>query len=307
MQMLDTPLITSTLGLLDGDMRSRQMTDPATNNWGSDGALTLATVASLSSGYNLSKMMTEFTKWYTNGAYSLNHEKLMPGHTTRYALEEYLQAHDPYSSGGRGIHDNGSGALMRLTPVVLFLITQYGNEFYKDDAARLILHQVAGLTHNHPQGLIGAGLYGTFLSLLLTTRNVQDAAEEALAETYEYYSKHTIFANELPAFERLNRPAFVEMSIDALEANGYFISTIESVLWVMYHAVSYEDALTLTRGIAGQSHRILPLVGALAGMYFGVSQLPDYIKNIEKNNVAAQVLERALRSGNFIAQPAMNE
>ncbi len=75
----------------------------------------------------------------------------------------------------------------------------------------------------------------------------------------------------------------------------------------MYHTVSYEYALTLTRGIAGQSHRILPLVGALAGMYFGVSQLPDYIKNIEKNNVVAQVLERALRSGKFIAQPAMNE
>ena len=101
MTLPDNPLINSTLGLINGDLFAQKIIMGDGSQWGSDSSLTLATIASLSNGYILTDIMTQFSYWYTTGAYTADGAPQTAGDVTRLAIENFRQTQDPFTSGGR--------------------------------------------------------------------------------------------------------------------------------------------------------------------------------------------------------------
>ncbi|MCS8561002.1 ADP-ribosylglycohydrolase family protein [Weissella cibaria] len=299
MTLSDNPLINSTLGLINGDLFAQKIIMGDSSQWSSDSSLTLATIDSLSNGYILTDIMTQFTYWYTTGAYTADGAPQHAGDVTRMAIENFRQTQDPFTSGGRDESDNANGALLRITPVVLYLQATYGEDFIKDDPAMLTLHQVGGLTHNHPRSLIAIGLYAMLLNGLLSGMSLPAAFDFAISNSYEYYAKHAVFADELVAFEALNTPDFENMPIESLHASGYVVDTLAATIWVLLNSQNYEDALTLAAGLPGEPTRIMPLVGAVAGLMYHQAQLPTTWLNAHELTIVTRVLEKAEQSGRF--------
>lgn len=304
MTLPDNSLVNSTLGLINGDIFAQQLAGNTDDVWGADSALTLATIASLTHGYNLQDIMSKFEDWYVNGAYTANGKPQNIGRVSRLAFEHYRVNHDLYASGSRLATDNTNGALMRITPLVIYLEAQYGQDFVIDDPAMLILHQVSGLTHNHPRSLIAVGLYAMIINRLLSGHSLLEAIDAAIGMAYEYYANFSSFAAELPALERLNKPDFANMPIDDLISSEDIIKSLEAVIWVLVNSDSYQAALTLASQVAGDPSQILALVGAVAGIIYGHEQLPKSWLNDSEYAEIKQLLIDASDSGNFTLSEA---
>jgi len=281
MNLPDNPLVNSTLGLINGDLFAQKLKNGADMRWGSDSSLTLATIKSLSNGYFLTDIMTQFTYWYTTGAYTVDRTPQEVGTVTKRAIEKFQKHQDPFTSGGLYEEDNANGALLRITPVVLYLRSQYGENFIHNDPAMLILHQTGGLTHNHPRSLIALGCYAMFLNGIFSGLSLPGALESALSSTYEYYSKHAIFASELSALASLNTPDFENTPMIDIKTTGYVVDTLTATIWVLLNSHTYVEAVSIASELSGEPERILPLVGAVAGVLYGQDELPkDWLSGL---------------------------
>ncbi|TYC47807.1 ADP-ribosylglycohydrolase [Weissella muntiaci] len=299
MTLPDNSLVNSTLGLINGDIFAQQLAGNSAYVWGADSALTLATIASLSHGYNLQDIMNRFEDWYVNGAYTAEHKPQSLSRVSRAAFEQYREHQDLYAAGSRLEGDTTNGALMRITPLVIYLEANYGRDFIIDDPAMLILHQVGGLTHNQPRSLIALGLYAMILNRLMSGYKLIEAIDAAIGLAYEYYANVSSFVDELEAFERLNTPDFANMALENLSASEDVIETLEAVIWVLVNSESFQDALNLAGQIKGNPSQILALVGAVAGIIYGHEQLPkSWIDDTEYADVK-KILAQASKSGYF--------
>lgn len=73
------------------------------------------------------------------------------------AIIRYLKDSDITKCGGTTDRDNGNGSLMRILPACLYCY-EMSKKGMADDEAVTLIHQVAGLTHNHLRGQIACGL-----------------------------------------------------------------------------------------------------------------------------------------------------
>ncbi|SCB74724.1 ADP-ribosylglycohydrolase family protein [Weissella bombi] len=291
------PLNNSTLGLVTGDLMGQQVEGHGTS-WSGDSALTLATISSLSYGYNLTDLMDRYLDWYRSGEYNNQDERPKNvGETTFFALNKYAHTKDPFNSGGRDISDNGNGALMHITPVILYLRAKYGEDFILHDPAMLVLHQVTGLTHNHPQSLIASGIYALIVNNLLQNIPPVEAVDLAVSSSYEYYAQHKIFADHLSAFQGLNKPDLKSVAITSLQTSGYVVDTLEASIWVVLNSNTFAEALSLAKSLPGEPHRVMPLVGALAGVLYHQEVVDDIDENTFEP--VLKVLKIAEQSHNF--------
>ena len=69
------------------------------------------------------------------------------GNTTSIALTRFARGTPPLKCGGKAERDNGNGSLMRILPIVFYLRSCYGTDFFEVDEAREIIHNVSALTH----------------------------------------------------------------------------------------------------------------------------------------------------------------
>lgn len=294
MNQSQTPLTNTTYGLVNADCFAEHLDNAQTTDWSSASSLTLATISSLSRGYNLSHLMDQFTAWYARGDYTADRSVQMSDCTTIRSIEHYMINHDPFSSGSHQEQVMDNGALLRIMPVVLFLNTEYGDDFVIDDPAMLTLHQITGLTHNQPTALITNGIYAMFVNELMAGETPVDALEIAIDTAYDYYSKHNIFQEALIHFDQLNTPDFKNSNIESLTASNLAIDTLTACIWIILNSDSYASAMALTLKLNGDPSSLLPLVGTTAAILYPVNV--DAMTNLPKNGT--NLIKRILNIGN---------
>lgn len=268
MDLPDNALKRTTLGLIHADLIVQNMYAQGKRDWRADGSLTLATIAALSRSYNLYTIMERFVSWYRRGTFTALGKRQPVGPVTELALKHYIKNHDPFSSGVVAGQDQGNAALLRITPMVLYLHAEYGPEFVNNEPAMLSLHQVTGLTHNQPLALMTNGFYAMLVNQLLEGQSLQVSFERAISQGYDYYARHHFFAGHLAAFNRLNLPDFKHTPQKDILASDQALDTLEAAIWVVFHSQSYQEALNLTGELGGHPARVLPLVGSLSALLF---------------------------------------
>lgn len=288
-----------TLGILQADLLVQELEGQPQADWRAAGSLTLATISSLSRGYNLAALMDQFTYWYLHADYTALRKKQVPGRVTEKAIQHYLDNRDPFSSGSLLPEDSENGALLRITPVVLYLHSEYGENFVTKDPAMLILHQICGVTHNTPRTLMAVGLYAMIVNQLLSGESLEVALDDAISSAFEYYAKHPIFAAELSAFDTLNTPDFKSLSVNDITASADVIDTLEAMLWVLLNTSDKFSALHLASELKGSPQRMLPLLGAMTGIMYGAEPLETMQLTAKGMGFVTRILTIAKRHGVF--------
>lgn len=291
-----------TLGILQADLFVQELEGNPQADWRADGSLTLATISSLSRGYNLAALMDQFTYWYLHADYTALRKKQVPGRITENAIQHYLDNRDPFSSGSLLPTDTENGALLRITPVVLYLRSEYGANFVTKDPAMLILHQICGVTHNTPRTLIAVGLYAMIVNELLSGDPLDVALDDAIASAFEYYAKHPVFAADLNAFDTLNTPDFKSLSVNDITASADVIDTLEATLWVLLNTSDKFSALHLASELKGSPQRMMPLLGAMTGIIYGAEPLETMHLTAKGIGFVSRILTIAKRHGVFEAR-----
>ncbi|MFT8757649.1 ADP-ribosylglycohydrolase family protein [Leuconostoc pseudomesenteroides] len=267
--------------------------------WGTQVSLSLATTASLTRGYQLADVMAHLQNWYQRRQYAPVGTHQSIDDVTKKALDNYIKNRDMLSAGVSDDAADSDNILARMLPVALYLHHQYGTSFVNDETAMMLLHRIAGLTHNDEGALVTVGMMSLILSQILDGNNLSDAVENGLAFGFEYYSRHQVFVSELSAFDELNLPDFRNIPADKIVLDGKAASTLEAVIWSLLNSQNYTEAIKNSL-VHGHANSVVPtLVAAIAAVYYRDDMVLRLSQNFVARRLLATIVSQAERSARF--------
>ena len=173
-----------------------------------------------------------------------------------------------------GTDSFGNGGAMRIAPI--------GCYYYSDVAA--IKEQAvlsARITHNHPEGLAGAVAQATAVGAALQHGlSNQPIKPEAFLDniTAQVVDIDEGFAESLDAIKSISRGPMLEIIESVASRYTLSLRAIESVpaaIGAFVLTDSFRDGVVLAVNLGGDTDTIGAMAGAIAGAYYGYSQIPQ--------------------------------
>lgn len=259
-------------------MRGYGTFDMPPGTWTDDGSMTLAALDSIKElgKVNLDDIMSRFVRWYNKGEYTPFGFPFDQGITCTNAIKNYERYRDTEICGGTSERSNGNGALMRIMPICLFAL-----EFDTEEAVGMV-HEVAGLTHNHIRGLIGCGLYYFMVKAIVEYHQggLKERLQHGLDEGFAFYERNA----DLRYYERLrDLDKFAETPENEIKSSGYVVDSLEAAVWGLITTESFENALLKVVNLGDDSDTVGAICGGLAGLYYGYDAIPcEWLKEIKR-------------------------
>lgn len=192
------------------------------------------------------------------------------GDTCRRGIRNFMlsgQLETPFNQW-----DAGNGALMRMTPVALFTLSN-------EELLRLCAVQQAHLTHNHPLSDAACCCYGRLLHLTLAGRSKTRLRREADALVAAY-------------------PAFAFEPYHGL-SSGYVVDTFQTVCHYFFRGRDFEECVVGAINQGGDADTTGAIIGGLAGAYYGLESIPQrWLKRLDRK-VQKEIDDLAVRLVNL--------
>ena len=254
--------------------------------WTDDSSMTLALLDSIreKGEINLYDIMYRFALWLTKGEYTPFGESFDIGNGTMAAITRYLKDPDITKCGGTTERDNGNGSLMRILPACLYCYEM--KKTGMDDAEAIaVIHQVAGLTHNHLRGQIACGLYYFMICALLEEDGMHmERLQKGLDRGFSFYENYPGSGKELSWYQRLRElNSFSNVEADDIRSSGYVVDTIEAAVWSFITTNSFKECELKAVNLGDDADTVGAIAGGLAGLYYGYDAFPkDWLAVIKK-------------------------
>ncbi|WP_408069289.1 ADP-ribosylglycohydrolase family protein [Butyrivibrio sp. JL13D10] len=249
--------------------------DMPAGTWTDDSSMTLALLASIrdKDGINLEDIMNRFVRWIRKGEYTPFGEAFDVGNGTMAAILRYMKGDDLNSCGGITERDNGNGSLMRILPACIYA---YTNNLSDEDAVSLI-HQVAGLTHNHIRGQIACGLYFFCVkSVLDKDGTLMERLQKGFDTGFNFYDGFLKNTSELSCYDRLrDMKKLSEIPESGIKSSGYVVDTIEAAVWSLVSTDSFKNCELKAVNLGDDSDTVGATAGGLAGLFYGYDGIPE--------------------------------
>jgi len=236
--------------------------------WSDDSSLTLCLAESLCSGFSLEAIAQSFCRWCSEGYWTPHGIVFDIGNATSAALHRLQQEKvSPLEAGGTSEGSNGNGSLMRILPLAYYHRSL--------DLRALIerVHQVSCITHAHPRSQISCGIYILIAIGLLKGFDLEKAYLQGLETAKELYSEPP-YASELTQFKRIFSGEIAQLPIEKIQSDGYVIHTLEASLWCLLNSTSYAEAVLKAVNLGEDTDTTAAVTGGLAGIYYGVENIP---------------------------------
>lgn len=200
--------------------------------------LCLARGIAAAGGWDLRTIANEFAGW-------LRSKPVDVGDTCRRGIRNFMLKGELESPPNQW--DAGNGALMRMTPLVLYTL---GN----DELLQKCAIEHGHLTHNHPLSDAACITYGRMIHLALLGAEKTRLRREADKLVAEH-------------------PAFRFDPYSGL-ATGYVVDTLQTVFHYFFRSRSFEECLTFIVNQGGDADTTGAIAGGLAGAYYGLGEVP---------------------------------
>ena len=176
------------------------------------------------------------------------------------------QGVSPIEAGGKTENSNGNGSLMRILPIAYFYRTLDFPELIRRS------HQVSCITHAHERSQIACGIYISIAVCLLKGLDLRSAYIKGIENLQSIYSIES--HPELSHFNRVLSENIDRLSVDSIRSGGYVIDTLEASLWCLLNTSSYAEAVLQAVNLGGDTDTTAAVTGGLAGIYYGVENIP---------------------------------
>ena len=275
------------------ELRARPITDiigggahqQVAGTWSDDSSMALCLAFSIAQqkGVDADDIMKRFCDWYKNGAYSPHGMCFDIGMTVTKALSRYTQGIPAQECGGAGVQDNGNGSLMRILPLIYYLLAQYGSRFGEQDEAMRCIDLVSSLTHRHPISRVACGIYLSIAARLLLGDAIPDAIQRGVDTALGWYASYDEYEDGLDCWARIRDVnAFKPLPEDEIRSGGYVVDTLEAALWCLLNTDNYRDCVLKAVNLGSDADTVAAVVGGLAGIHYGLAGIPsDWLDGIE--------------------------
>jgi ADP-ribosyl-[dinitrogen reductase] hydrolase len=182
------------------------------------------------------------------------------GNHTRSVLKRIAAGTDwktaTYSAQRTSPSAAGNGSLMRCAPVALFA--------WEDTSTRIEYSKTQSeITHAHQECQWSCAMLNSTIVHAITT-GVRDAAlDRAITE-----------CRDAPGHIRKRVSVAAGKNRADLNPTGYVLDTLDCAIWALMNSLSFEEALIEAVNLGGDADTIGAVCGALAGAFYGESEIP---------------------------------
>ncbi|MGJ5632215.1 ADP-ribosylglycohydrolase family protein [Nostoc sp. CALU 1950] len=258
--------------------------------WSDDSSLSFCLAECLCRGYSLDAIANSFWRWYKEAYWTPRGDVFDIGQTTHTAIMRLKQGVVPHQAGGKVENSNGNGSLMRILPMAYC----HRNLTLGELLARV--HDVSAITHAHARSQMACGIYISIAVALLEGADLQTAYLQGLQDIQTIYSVRE-FLLEKPHFGRVFSGEIAKVPVEEINSGGYVIDTLESSLWCLLNSSSYSEAVLKAVNLGGDTDTTAAVTGGLAGIYYGVENIPkQWMNQIARRQDIIYLAERFARA-----------
>lgn len=239
--------------------------------WSDDSSLALCLAESLCNGYNLNDIADKFIRWYYDGYCTPYGRVFDVGITTARAISNLQSGIKPNLAGMDRERDNGNGSLMRILPLVPYILNMEEEDRFR------IIGEVSSLTHRHPRSILACIALCEFAIQYIDLQAVE-RAYQAMQQTILQLLKKEMFIEEDIPFERLiglSYEEFKAIELKDIRSTGYVIDTLEASLWCVFNTTNYKDAVLKAVNLGDDTDTVGAITGGLAGIIYGYDTIPS--------------------------------
>ena len=245
--------------------------DVPAGTWSDDSSLSLCLAESLCNGYDLNDISNNFIKWMFEGYWTPFNKAFDIGNTTYFAIVNLRNGISPHLAGMDRERDNGNGSLMRILPLVPYILNM------KEEDRFRIIGEVSSLTHRHPRSILACIALCEFAIQYINLQSVEEAYQ-AMQQTILQLLKKEMFIEEDIPFKRLVSLSYEEfkaIELKDIRSTGYVIDTLEASLWCIFNTTSYKDAVLKAVNLGDDTDTVGAITGGLAGIIYGYDTIPS--------------------------------
>jgi ADP-ribosylglycohydrolase len=252
-----------------------------------DASLTFCLAEALTQDFDLHTVATNFVKWRDDAYWTARGVTFDVGVTTSMAILNLLQGVRPELAGGKTARDNGNGSLMRIAPLVFYLLDKPIDERFE------ITGKVSSITHGHIRSIIACFYYLEFAKQIIEGKNKYEIYKSLQQIVPEYLLSKTIEPAEIAHFDRLLKQDITDLAPEKIKSGGYVIETIEAAIWCLLTTGNYKDAVLKAVNLGHDTDTTAAVAGGLAGLLYGVENIPpEWRKAIARYDDIIDLAER---------------
>jgi ADP-ribosylglycohydrolase len=252
-----------------------------------DSSLTFCLAEALTQDFNLNTIADNFIKWFDENYWTATGSVFDIGGTTSSAIYRLKKGVKPELAGGFEPQNNGNGSLMRIAPLVFYLLDKPIDERFE------ITRNVSAITHGHIRSVISCFYYLEFEKQIIEGKNKYEIYNELQQSVTEYLRSISIAHSEIACFDRLLKQDISKVSPKEIKSGGYVIETIEAAVWCLMTTENYNDAVLKAVNLGHDTDTTGAVTGGLAGLLYGTENIPmQYKKSIARYNDIIDLAKR---------------
>lgn len=259
-------------------------------SWSDDTSLMLCLIDGLSTDDLDETVRHNMIDFIDNGGFTPTGKVFDVGNSTRLAIERMKKGIPMDSCGGKGIRDNGNGALMRILPMAFIAGKLDINELSEK------VCKISSYTHAHDISKVACLIYVLFASRLLEGDSIDVAYDHAISDIKRCWNK-SVLPRE---FSRIVDKTVVRCSAEEISSTPYVVDTLEAVIWCVTNNKSYKDTVLSAVNLGGDTDTIAALSGGLAGVSYGYQELPvEWIQAVKDKKRIYQMIKKFISFNNL--------
>jgi len=252
-----------------------------------DSSLTFCLAEALTSGFDLNTIGQNFVKWLYKNYWTPRGNVFDVGIATRQAIDRLAKEVRPDLAGGFDVSSNGNGSLMRISPLLFYLLDKPINERYE------MTKQVSSITHGHIRSVIACFYYLEFARQLFEHKDKFEIYTNLQTEITIHLTSLSIDPTEVALFDRLLKQNIHELTEDNIFSSGYVLHTLEASIWCLLTTDNYKDAVLKAVNLGEDTDTTGAVTGGLAGLLYGFENIPsNWVKQIARHDDIANLADR---------------
>ena len=255
--------------------------------WSINSSFVIATIDSIIENekrINYTDIMRKYLECTNSSKYSSNNK--IPEDIDKViinSLNAFKDDKSPIECGSKKYEDNDNKSLSRMLPIVLYCY--YKN--VEDDDIYNLVKKYSSLTHAHQLSVMACYIYTRFILNILKGKDKFTSYNIIKYIDYDkYFRKETI-----SEFSRVIKDNINELKLEEIQSTSNVVDTLETVIWVILNTNNYQQAIVGAINLGGDTNTISALVGSIAGLLYGVDDIPNkWLDNIKKKDLINNII-----------------
>lgn len=240
-----------------------------TGTWSDDSSLTFCLAEALTQDFDLNVIGQNFVKWKYENYWTPHGHVFDIGIATSQAISRLAKGEKPELAGGFDETDNGNGSLMRILPLLFYLLNKTINERYD------ITKKVSSITHGHIRSVIACFYYLEFAKQIFEGKDKFETYKNLQSKISNHLTSLAINPTEIAKFDRLLKGDIAKLDEDEIQSSGYVLHTLEASIWCLLTTDNYNDAVFKAVNLGNDTDTTGTVTGGLAGLLYGLDNIPE--------------------------------